>query len=216
MLRKVKTILNNQKGITGLETAIILIAFVVVAAIFAYAVLSVGLFSTQKSQEAVYAGLQEARSTIELKGAVIGKAENVGASGYISQLTFTVSNALGGEPIDFTAPTAGAATGLAASGSNNLVVISYMDSDQRIDDVYWTLTKMGSADSDYLLEEGEKFQITIGSDVAGAGGGNLVNALPSHLTVNKQYTIEVKSPRGAVLTFERVTPAFINSVENFN
>ncbi|MDY6911822.1 MAG: archaellin/type IV pilin N-terminal domain-containing protein, partial [Chloroflexota bacterium] len=33
-----KQINTNQKGITGLETAIILIAFVVVAAVFAYTV----------------------------------------------------------------------------------------------------------------------------------------------------------------------------------
>jgi flagellin FlaB len=54
---------HAQKGITGLETAIILIAFVVVAAVFSYAILSAGLFSSQKSQEAVYKGLEEAQST---------------------------------------------------------------------------------------------------------------------------------------------------------
>ena len=42
--------LKREKGITGLETAIILIAFVVVAAVFAYTALSAGLFATQKSQ----------------------------------------------------------------------------------------------------------------------------------------------------------------------
>ncbi len=41
MLRKLMNkIYGNHKGITGLETAIILIAFVVVAAVFAYTVLS--------------------------------------------------------------------------------------------------------------------------------------------------------------------------------
>ena len=102
-----KRFLNREKGITGLETAIILIAFVVVAAVFAYTTLSAGLFSTQKSQEAVYAGLKEARSTLELKGGVIGVAGTVGASGStIKQIKFTVSGVLGGEAIDFTAPSA--------------------------------------------------------------------------------------------------------------
>ena len=36
----------DQKGITGLETAIVLIAFVVVASVFAFAVLSTGLTSS--------------------------------------------------------------------------------------------------------------------------------------------------------------------------
>jgi flagellin-like protein len=73
--RYFKNIYKEQKGITGLETAIILIAFVVVAAVFAYTVLSAGLFSTQKSQEAVYNGLQETQNTLVVKGAVLSEAE---------------------------------------------------------------------------------------------------------------------------------------------
>jgi flagellin-like protein len=73
--RYFKNIYKEQKGITGLETAIILIAFVVVAAVFAYTVLSAGLFSTQKSQEAVYSGLQETQNTLEVKGGVLSIAE---------------------------------------------------------------------------------------------------------------------------------------------
>jgi len=42
---------RNEKGITGLETAIILIAFVTVAAVFGYAVLSAGIFSAEKGKE---------------------------------------------------------------------------------------------------------------------------------------------------------------------
>jgi flagellin-like protein len=70
-----KNIYKAQHGITGLETAIILIAFVVVAAVFAYTVLSAGLFSTQKSQEVVYSGLQETQNTLEIKGAVLAQAD---------------------------------------------------------------------------------------------------------------------------------------------
>ena len=39
----IKWLSRDEKGITGLETAIILIAFVVVAAVFAYTTLSAGL-----------------------------------------------------------------------------------------------------------------------------------------------------------------------------
>jgi len=207
---------KGEKGITGLETAIILIAFVVVAAVFAYTALSAGLFSTQKSQEAVYSGLKEAQATLELRGGVIATANSTGSSGTIKQLTFTVSNALGGEPIDFTAPTADNATGLAASGSNNVVVISYIDQDQRVDDLYWTVTKLGKADSDDLLESNEKFQITIGASTTGSGAGNLIDALTTDLGPNKEFTIEVKTPIGAVLNIERTTPAYIDSVINLH
>jgi len=62
---------TGQRGMTGLETAIILIAFVTVAAVFGYAVLSAGIFSAEKGKESVYAGLEQARSSMELKGSVI-------------------------------------------------------------------------------------------------------------------------------------------------
>ena len=212
-----KKFIRHEKGITGLETAIILIAFVVVAAVFAYTVLSAGLFSTQKGQEAVYSGLKEAQSTLELKGAVIATAQATGASGTIKQVSFVVSNVLGGEAIDFTEPTAASAnTGLAASGSSNKVVINYIDNDQNVKNLYWTVTKMGNDDGDNLLEVNEKFQITIGSSTAASGGGNLIDALSTDLTVNKTFDIEVVAPAGAVLTVERTTPAYIDTIMNLH
>jgi flagellin FlaB len=209
-----KKFLRHEKGITGLETAIILIAFVVVAAVFAYTVLSAGLFSTQKSQEAVYSGLKEAQSTLELKGAVIATANSTGASGKIQQISFTVANVLGGEAIDFTQPTApGTATGV-ATGTANKVVINYIDQNQKINNLYWTVSKLGSDDGDYLLEAGEKYTITIGGVSDAAAPGNLISALNPDLSVNDTFNIQVITPNGAVLTIERTTPAYLDTIMN--
>ena len=204
-----KKFFGKEKGITGLETAIILIAFVVVAAVFAYTALSAGLFSTQKAQEAVYAGLKEAQSTLELKGAVIATGNITGDSGIIGEITFTVANVLGGEPVDFTQPSGGA--GGIATGNDHKVVINYLDSDQAVDDLYWTVTKLGNDDGDSLLETGEKFQITVGSQ---SGEGNLVDALGTDLTVNRTFSLIVMTPIGAVLTIERITPPYIDKIMN--
>ena len=208
MLRK---FLEKEKGITGLETAIILIAFVVVAAVFAYTALSAGLFSTQKAQEAVYSGLKEAQSTLELKGGLIATGNVTGASGSIGQLTFTVANVLGGEPVDFTPPSGGALG--VATGNDHKVVINYLDDSQQKTDLYWTVNKMGHDDGDYLLETGEKFQITVG-DIDGGAAGNLVQALDPDLSVNARFSITVMTPIGAVLTIERTTPPYIDKVIN--
>jgi flagellin FlaB len=209
-----KKFLRHEKGITGLETAIILIAFVVVAAVFAYTALSAGLFATQKSQEAVYSGLKEAQSTLELKGSVIATANNTGADGDIKQISFTVSNALGGQPIDFTEPSKSTDNnGRASSTSTNKVVINYIDKDQKVNDLYWTVTKLGSENGDTLLDPTEKFQITIGSTDKTSNGGNLCDALTTAaLTVNKTFTLQVVAPAGAVLSIERTTPAYINTI----
>jgi flagellin FlaB len=202
---------KHEKGITGLETAIILIAFVVVAAVFAYTVLSAGLFSTQKSQEAVYSGLKEAQSTLELRGGVIGIATGTtGASGNISQLKFVIANVLGGEPVDFTIPLDTDDNGLADEDSPNVVVINYQDQDQTADDLFWTIAKLGNADDDQLLEADERFEITIGDAT-----GNLLDALTtSNLTVKKTFNIELLPPGGATLNIERTTPAWIDDIVN--
>jgi len=206
-----KKYLRHEKGITGLETAIILIAFVVVAAVFAYTALSAGLFSTQKGQEAVYSGLKEAQSTIELKGAVTATAPTTGASSNISTLTFTVANVLGGEPVDFTPPSGNNASGV-ATGTANKVVINYIDQDQTVNNLYWTVSALGKDNGNYLLENDEKFQIVVGS----TGTNNLLGALSAtHLLgVNKQFSLVIQTPVGAVLEIQRTTPPYMDSIMN--
>ena len=65
---------RGQAGVTGLETAIVLIAFVVVSSVFAFAALSTGLFSADKSKVTIHAGLSEARGSLEVKGGLILRA----------------------------------------------------------------------------------------------------------------------------------------------
>ena len=72
-LDSIPKLASDQRGITGLETAIVLIAFVVVSSVFAFAALSTGLFSSDKAKETHTAGLAEARGTLELKGSVVAK-----------------------------------------------------------------------------------------------------------------------------------------------
>ncbi len=204
--------LNREKGITGLETAIILIAFVVVAAVFAYTALSAGLFSTQKSQEAVYSGLKEAQSTLELRGGVIGVSTATGSSGNLSQIKFVVANVLGGEAVDFTEPVDTDNDGVCDTNSQNVVVVNYNDKQQTVDDIYWYITRLGNADTDSLLEAEERFEITIGGD---SGAGDLMDALPTaNLTVKTEFNLEILTPGGATLNIERTTPAWIDDIVN--
>ena len=44
---------TSSDAFTGLEAAIVLIAFVVVAAVFAYVVLGAGFFTTQNAQKTI-------------------------------------------------------------------------------------------------------------------------------------------------------------------
>ena len=74
----VRRLVRDQSGITGLETAIVLIAFVVVAAVFAFTVLTTGLFTSEKAKETAMAGVSSAGGSLELVGSVIAGGNNIG------------------------------------------------------------------------------------------------------------------------------------------
>jgi flagellin FlaB len=189
--RLTKTGRRGERGITGLETAIILIAFVVVASVFAYTVLSAGIFSSQKAQEAVYTGLQSARSTLELKGDVVAHSNG----NTVTELVICVASALNGMPIDMTEPVDNG-NGTAAGNSSNVVVVSYASKAIRTDDLYWEASQLGKGNGDDMLDPGETFQMTIYMNGAGEPIG-------TYQTVD----IEIKPPVGSVLVIERTTPA---------
>jgi len=58
-LHDIPTIALDQRGMSAIETSIVLIAFVVVASVFGFAMLNTGLLSFQKEQEVVQAGIDE-------------------------------------------------------------------------------------------------------------------------------------------------------------
>ena len=194
--RLAKTMRRDERGITGLETAIILIAFVVVASVFAYTVLSAGIFSSQKGQEAVYTGLQHARSTLLMKGDVVAQSNG----NEVQSLVICVASALNGEKIDLTAPNDSNADGKADGNSTNVVVVSYSSAGNRTDDLYWTATLLGKGNPDQMLDPGETFEMTI--DLTGAG---------ETIGTYKTFGIEIKPPVGAVLVVERTTPAALST-----
>ena len=92
----------DSRGITGLETAIVLIAFVVVSSVFAFAALSTGLFSSDKSKETINAGLTEASGTLEIRGSITAKAfavVNEMAATHTADGAVTVLSALANLPV---------------------------------------------------------------------------------------------------------------------
>jgi len=90
---------TDDTAFTGLEAAIVLIAFVVVAAVFSYVILGAGFFTTQKAQETVYQGVAQATSNIQLMGQVYGLASEDGDT-QINEIQFTIGLAPGSPTLD--------------------------------------------------------------------------------------------------------------------
>ena len=171
---------SDQRGITGLETAIVLIAFVVISSVFAFAALSAGLFSSDKANETHTAGLAEARGTLELKGSVVAKVSGTtGATGVVTSIEFLISNAAAGEAIDM------------APGNS---IIKYSDKTQTVNmnsSAEFSSSNVAAfGDTDLLLEFGEVFQITL---------LDLTTQLATDLGTNTDFTMEMIPSRGAVL-----------------
>jgi archaeal flagellin FlaB len=209
---------KQQKGITGLETAIILIAFVVVAAVFAYTVLSAGLFSTQKSQEAVYSGLKETQSTLEILGSVVAyQYSDADIENTIGKVEYTVALASGGDSVDLTPAYQYSGGTLSVRSANaNKLQIAYSDKNVIVSDMPWTVSFIGNNNADYLLEQGEKavisvwlHPVTAGNWTEGASGTYLASY---DLDKYQTFNLEVKPSSGAVLTIQRTTPAYLDTV----
>lgn len=181
---------KNEKGQTALETAIILIAFVVVASVFAFTILSAGSSSTEKGKQAIQAGLEGVQSSMNVKGSIIA----MGASGDVDDIVFTLSLVAGGSPVNM-------------STTSREVVIGYKDAEQFENDVPWTINWIVSKQTpaDDLLEEGELAELTV--DVSG---------LTTKLGANTAFNLEIKPPKGAVLNLNRTTPAGIQDVMDLN
>lgn len=70
--------MKKEAAFSGLEAAIVLIAFVVVAAVFSYVMLGAGFFATQKSQEVTYSGIKQSTSNMVLDGQIYGDKTEIG------------------------------------------------------------------------------------------------------------------------------------------
>ena len=191
-MKAMRNLHRDDRGMTGLETAIILIAFVTVAAVFGYAVLSAGLFSAERGKETIYAGLKTAQSNLEVSGSVVAKS----AGTDVTVILVTVKNAVAGQPIDMTPCNA---------GGTNKTVISLGTSAEYLNNVYWTKTAIGAADADNLLEVGEQFEINI--DLAALGA-----VLTNDIEANAKFSVQIKPSLGSTITVMRTLPASLEPV----
>ncbi len=190
LLTALRSGLNDERGITGLETAIILIAFVVVATVFAFVVLTTGVFSSERGKESVYAGLQKARGTLELRGGVVVSATGCPTC-TVDDIGFAVANSAGGEPVS-----------LATSGDNR-TILAYRDETTIDNDVDYSTTVI-VGDADELLEAGELFLVTVDTSTGIDGS--------TSLSPNNRFTVEVQAPLGGVLDITRQLPAELSTV----
>jgi flagellin FlaB len=182
---------TDDKGFTGLEAAIVLIAFVVVAAVFSYVVLGAGFFTTQKAQETVYKGVEQSTTNIQMIGNVYGLASTP-ATG-IDQIRFTIGLAPGAPSINLekmniivSTPTYGPTTLIwanATSSTANTNFVALKNGD----------TSLGAQST---MTAGDQMEIRLN-----------MTAVPKDTKIN----IEMRPGVGAALPFSKTTPPAITA-----
>ena len=197
----------SEDAFTGLEAAIVLIAFVVVAAVFSYVVLGAGFFTSQTAQATVHTGVQQASSSMELVGNVYGIQSSTHS--FLKYADITVALTAGGTPVDL-----------------SQMVVSYSDdggghnANVQLDDTaIGTCTKASTTgDSDQRWCIMQKINYVTGDATHGAMLDNNAQmvirvGLPHTAAVNKKLTINFQPAVGAVLPITRTIPGGLTAVQ---
>ncbi|WP_342367225.1 archaellin/type IV pilin N-terminal domain-containing protein [Methanoculleus chikugoensis] len=176
--------MRNEDAFTGLEAAIVLIAFIVVAAVFSYVVLGAGFFTTQKSQEVVHTGVAQASSNMEVSGPVVIAGNDTNK---VANITFYLQLAAGGSPIDMNKTTyvVSTKTNQQTYTSSNVTTEWYIDGVN------------ATEGANNLLEKFEFVKVTI--------NGTTQKPLPA-IGVNDKFIVEIRPDQGAAYPLERNAP----------
>jgi flagellin FlaB len=174
---------REQRAVTGLETAIILIAFVTVASVLAYSVLSAGIFSAERGKETVYKGLESAQATLEVKGSVLGLSDNKTTLDDVQfMLALTISN---------------------AQVDTGTIIFNYFDKDVHSEALTANITISGGSTERgtvTMLEADEVHVVVIALPAS------------ANVTAYTTFTIEIVPPSGATLSLKRTLPGLLSTV----
>jgi len=212
---------NTHRGVIGIESAIVLIAFVIVAAALAFVVLNMGFATSQKAKTAIVATLGEAGSSLEVSGKVFAWADTTVPD--VQVIGIPIKIASGGESINL---------------NPNFTAVKFISDDVTYDDIYEGVT--ATDPTPISIAQGVE-QCTISFPIAitsnpildGAPSGNTSACIYFTVNINNndiidqgehavlaivfgpaadrplaldKFKIELIPPTGATMTVERQVP----------
>ncbi|MCE9652483.1 MAG: flagellin [Nitrosarchaeum sp.] len=117
---------HSHRGVIGVESAIVMIAFVIVAAALAFVVLNMGFSTSQKAKTTILSGLAESSSSLEVSGKVIGvgcttAAGSCTSSPVLNATAIPIKITSGGDSVELSAAT---------------TTVSYVSNSKQYTDIY--------------------------------------------------------------------------------
>jgi archaeal flagellin FlaB len=188
---------KHEQAFTGIEAAIVLIAFVVVASVFSYVVLGAGFFTTQKSQQIAHAQVTQTTSTIVVRGDVIGLDSFRG--GNISILEFDIGLAEGGSPVDISR------IRMSFSTPNQVpLILPYVPSDGAAEPPEYGMVPGSWTIISSTMQPGTTV-------LHGAQHATIGVRPPVPLQSREDFNVQVEPERGASLGISRVIPSGVTN-----
>lgn len=197
-----------DNAFTGLEAAIVLIAFVVVAAVFSYVLLGAGFYTTQTAQATVHTGVDQASSSLEIVGDMMGIAEGSDPT-RLSYVNTSVALTAGGTSMDLTQMVISCSDN---NGGRNPSIANNTDLNSCTGvftnavtdgDMKWCVSEkfndLNPENPNNLLEPNEIWILSIG--------------MPPSATANTKGTINLQPAVGAVLPLSRTLPGAFTTVQ---
>ncbi|MBN2734949.1 MAG: hypothetical protein JXQ82_08860 [Methanomicrobiaceae archaeon] len=192
--------MKKTEAFTGLEAGLVLIAFVVVASVFSYVILSAGFFSIQKSQSVIYSAVEQGSSTMILGNDIIGIKNQT--TGKIDLIRLSLGSPYALVSIDLSKVSIIFAT------SEIVKKIEKADPLYGVDDPLpgsWRIIRNdGSEGSKTTLESGDYVAIMI--------------HIPDDIQIGpgEKFRVSILPPLGAPLSADRIAPKSIDSTVILN
>ena len=198
-----KKLSKNTRGIVGIEAAIVLIAFIIIAAALSYVVINMGFYTTQKTKETVQTGLDESLSALQLDGMVTARTNET--STHVLYILVPAKLSAGKASIDLKAESIIVSVYLPNATFLNIYKGVESATDTTWDNLSTTLALSDSeakfaiynGDGDSVLESNEKAFLMIRLDSTSAEG---------MIGDYEMVKAEVRTPKGAALTVVRTAP----------
>jgi Archaeal flagellins len=189
----------------GVDTAIILIAFVLVAAAVAFVVLDMGMTSAQKAKQTMEGGLQQASTALQVDGEVMAYVDT---SGYVRDIFIPLGVTPGTGYVSFV---------------KNLISVSLMAGNMSYANIYNGVNEtILNSDTSNLTALAKYFDTKYESNAAAVvyfihgnitpfvlgpyGQALLVIHLPYGLPAYKSFTVTISPSVGGAITASRIIP----------
>ena len=199
-MNTIRLLRKNRRAIVGIEAAIVMIAFVVIAAALAYVVINMGFYASQTAKSTINKGIQEATSALELDGFVTGETNS---NGNVTGLAIPLKLAVGQADVDLAVNT----VVVAVEGGNfslaNIYSGAVTSNETDLVNLMVIVTNAPNAScfiynsrysTDTTLKQNAKAYLVI----------NLGDTYP--LTSYSQTTVEIRTSKGAALMIQREIP----------